>query len=53
MFWAVVGFLLCFIKPVFIGLLGTMSIEGMGWILEIPDVWLLMWFFGFWQMFPC
>jgi hypothetical protein len=46
-FWAIVGFLPCFVKPLFIGLLGAVSMEGMGWILEIPDVWLLTWFLGF------
>src|SRR5437588_1456645 len=30
-----------------------MSMEGMGWILEIPDVWLLTWFLGFWRVLPC
>ena len=48
MFWAIIGFLPCFIKLVFIGLLGAMSMEGMGWILEILDVWLLTWFLRFW-----
>jgi hypothetical protein len=48
MFWAVVSFLPCFVKLVFIGLLGTMSMEGMGWIFEISDVRLLTWFFWFW-----
>jgi hypothetical protein len=32
---------------VLIGLLGTMLMEGMGWIFEIPDIRLLMWFFMF------
>jgi hypothetical protein len=48
MFWAVVGFLPCFVKPVFIGLLSTMSMEGIGWVLEVPDIRLLSWFFRFW-----
>jgi hypothetical protein len=53
MLWAVVGFLPGFVKPVFIGLLGTMLMEGMGWILEIPNVRLLTWLLGIWQVFPC
>jgi hypothetical protein len=47
-FWAVVGFLPCFVKPVFIGLLGAILMERMGWVLEVSDVWLLMCFLGFW-----
>jgi hypothetical protein len=33
---------------VFIGLLGAMLMERMGWILEVSDVWLLTWFLQFW-----
>jgi hypothetical protein len=47
-FWAVVGFFPCFVKPLFIGLLSAISMEGMGWILEIPGIWLFTWFLGFW-----
>jgi hypothetical protein len=48
MLWAVVSFLPDFVKPVLIGLLGTMSMEGMGWVLEIPDIRLLMYLLGIW-----
>jgi hypothetical protein len=48
MFWAVIGFLPCFVKPMLIGLLGTMLMEGMGWIFEIPDIRLLTYFLWFW-----
>jgi hypothetical protein len=42
MLWAVIGFFPCFVKLVFIDFLLSMSIEGMGWILEISDIRLLM-----------
>jgi hypothetical protein len=42
MLWAIVGFFPGFVKPLLIGLLFSMSMEGMGWILGILGVWLLM-----------
>jgi hypothetical protein len=42
MLWAVVGFFPSFVKPLLIALLFSISMEGMGWILEILDIWLFM-----------
>jgi hypothetical protein len=53
MLYAVVGFLPCFVKPLFVGFLHAISMEGMGWVFEISDIRLLTWFFGIWQVFLC